>query len=79
MDFKYSKVRKILVNDIIEIIKKINILKNFYFNRSVMIENMLLELENSINYKNMSFQNDCLLLGVQSKVYQRLMKRPTCG
>lgn len=46
--------------------------------RSVMIENMLLELENSINYKNMSFQNDCLLLGVQSKVYQRLMKRPTC-
>lgn len=44
-----------------------------------MIENMLLELENSINYKNMSFQNDCLLLGVQSKVYQHLMKRPTFG
>ncbi|XP_006611518.1 tRNA pseudouridine(38/39) synthase [Apis dorsata] len=46
--------------------------------RSIMIENMLLELENSINYKNMFFQSDCLLLGVQSKVYQHLMKRPTC-
>lgn len=49
------------------------------FNRSVMIENMLSDLENSIDCKDMAFQSDCLLLGVHSKVYQRLMKRPTCG
>ncbi|OAD58267.1 tRNA pseudouridine(38/39) synthase [Eufriesea mexicana] len=46
--------------------------------KSVMIENMLSDLEASIDCKDMAFQSDCLLLGVQSKVYQRLMKRPTC-
>ena len=44
-----------------------------------MIENMLSDLENSIDSKDMLFQSDCLLLGIQPRVYQRLMKRPTCG
>ncbi|XP_015436698.1 PREDICTED: tRNA pseudouridine(38/39) synthase [Dufourea novaeangliae] len=37
--------------------------------KSVMIENMLSDLESSINCKDLSFQSDSLLLGVQSKVY----------
>lgn len=44
-----------------------------------MIENMLSDLENSMDCEDLSFQNDSLLLGVQSKVYQSLMKRVTCG
>ena len=46
--------------------------------KSVMIENMLSDLETSINCKDLSFQSECLLLGVQPKVYQPLMKRVTC-
>lgn len=44
-----------------------------------MIKNMLMELENFINCVNTDFQSDCLLLGVQSKIYQPLMKREMCG
>lgn len=47
-----------------------------------MIKNMLIELENflsdSVNFQS-NFQSDCLLLGVQSKIYQPLMKREMCG
>lgn len=44
-----------------------------------MIKNMLMELENFVNCVNTDFQSDCLLLGVQSKTYQPLMKREMCG
>lgn len=46
-----------------------------------MIKNMLMELENSLNDINFqsNFQSNCLLLGVQSKIYQPLMKREMCG
>jgi len=44
-----------------------------------MIKNMLMKLENFVNCVNTDFQSDCLLLGVQSKVYQPLMKRELCG
>jgi len=44
-----------------------------------MIKNMLMELENFLNCVNTDFQSDCLLLGVQSKIYQPLMKREMCG
>lgn len=44
-----------------------------------MIKNMLMELENFVNCANTDFQSDCLLLGVQSKIYQPLMKREMCG
>lgn len=40
---------------------------------------MLVELENFVNCVNTDFQSDCLLLGVQSKIYQPLMKREMCG
>ncbi|XP_033297097.1 tRNA pseudouridine(38/39) synthase [Bombus bifarius] len=46
--------------------------------KSVMIENMLSDLEDTTDCKDMLFQSDCLLLGIQPRVYQRLMKRPTC-
>ncbi|KOC63618.1 tRNA pseudouridine(38/39) synthase, partial [Habropoda laboriosa] len=46
--------------------------------KSVMIENMLSDLEDLTNCKDLNFQSDCLLLGAQSKVYQSLMKRVTC-
>lgn len=46
--------------------------------KSVMIENMLSDLEDSVDLKDTSFQADCLLLGAQPKVYQPLMKRRTC-
>ncbi|XP_076237384.1 tRNA pseudouridine(38/39) synthase [Calliopsis andreniformis] len=46
--------------------------------KSTMIENMLSELETSINSEDLSFQSDCLLLGVHPKVYKPLMKRVTC-
>ncbi|KAF3422522.1 hypothetical protein E2986_04841 [Frieseomelitta varia] len=46
--------------------------------KSVMIENMLSDLEDSIDCKDIFFQSDCLLLGIQPRMYQRLMKRPTC-
>ena len=64
-----------------ELINTIKVLqKDWTLNtvKSVMIENMLSDLEESTNCKNLSFQNDCLLLGVQSKTYQPLMKRVTC-
>nr|XP_003707139.1 PREDICTED: tRNA pseudouridine(38/39) synthase [Megachile rotundata]XP_012149511.1 PREDICTED: tRNA pseudouridine(38/39) synthase [Megachile rotundata] len=64
-----------------ELINTVKILqKDWTLNtvKSVMIENMLLNLEDSMNCQNLSFQNDCLLLGVQSKTYQPLMKRVTC-
>lgn len=40
-----------------------------------------MELENFLNSVNFqsNFQSDCLLLGVQSKIYQPLMKREMCG
>lgn len=44
-----------------------------------MIKNMLMKLENFVNCVNTDFQSDCLLLGVQSKIYQPLMKREMCG
>ncbi|KAL0102149.1 hypothetical protein PUN28_018583 [Cardiocondyla obscurior] len=44
--------------------------------KSTMIKNMLTELENFVKCTN--FQSDCLLLGVQSKIYQPLMKRDLC-
>jgi len=40
---------------------------------------MLMKLENFINCVNSDFQSDSLLLGVQSKIYQPLMKREMCG
>ncbi|XP_011684907.1 PREDICTED: tRNA pseudouridine(38/39) synthase [Wasmannia auropunctata] len=46
--------------------------------KSTMIKNMLMKLENCVNCVNTDFQSDCLLLGVQSKVYQPLMKREMC-
>ncbi|XP_011154690.1 tRNA pseudouridine(38/39) synthase isoform X2 [Harpegnathos saltator] len=46
--------------------------------KSIMIKNMLAELENIANSTNNDFQSDCLLLGAQSKVYQPLMKREVC-
>ncbi|XP_043263103.1 tRNA pseudouridine(38/39) synthase isoform X1 [Colletes gigas] len=64
-----------------ELINTIKILQNDWtFNtiKSVMIENMLSDLENSIDCKNMLFSHNALLLGVQSKVYQSLMTRVTC-
>jgi len=39
---------------------------------------MLTELEDTVDI-NINFQSDCLLLGIQSKVYQPLMKREMCG
>lgn len=44
-----------------------------------MIKSMLSELENLVSSPNNNFQNDCLLLGAQSKIYQPLMKREMCG
>jgi len=44
-----------------------------------MIRNMLMELEDMVDCVNINFQSDCLLLGIQSKVYQPLMKREMCG
>ncbi|XP_076280720.1 tRNA pseudouridine(38/39) synthase [Lasioglossum baleicum] len=46
--------------------------------KSVMIENMLSELEGLMDCNDLAFQSDPLLLGVQSRVYQPLMKRDTC-
>ncbi|XP_071555254.1 tRNA pseudouridine(38/39) synthase isoform X1 [Temnothorax nylanderi] len=46
--------------------------------KSTMIKNMLMELENFVNCVSTNFQSDCLLLGVQSKIYQPLMKREMC-
>ncbi|XP_015592180.1 tRNA pseudouridine(38/39) synthase isoform X2 [Cephus cinctus] len=47
--------------------------------KSTMIRNMLMELESKLeNDVDTKFQNYCLLQGVQSKVYQPLMKRMTC-
>lgn len=48
-------------------------------NRSAMIRDMLMDLESLQNCTDTTFQNDCLLLGVHSKVYQPLMERVTCG
>ncbi|XP_054012629.1 tRNA pseudouridine(38/39) synthase [Hylaeus anthracinus] len=64
-----------------ELINTLKVLQNDWtFNtiKSVMIENMLSDLENSMDHKDLSFQNDALLIGVQSKIYQPLMKRVTC-
>lgn len=47
--------------------------------RSTMIKNMLMELKNSVNCVNTDFQSDCLLLGIQSKIYHPLMLREMCG
>lgn len=44
-----------------------------------MIRNMLAELESLVKCASTNFQSDCLLLGVQSKIYQPLMKREMCG
>ncbi|XP_031840437.2 tRNA pseudouridine(38/39) synthase [Nomia melanderi] len=64
--------------ELINIIKTLQ--KDWTINtiKSVMIENMLSDLENSMNRTDLSFQSDPLLVGVQSKVYQPLMKRVTC-
>ncbi|XP_012524214.1 tRNA pseudouridine(38/39) synthase isoform X3 [Monomorium pharaonis] len=47
--------------------------------KSTMIKNMLTELKNFVSCVNTNFQSDCLLLGIQSKIYQPLMKREMCG
>lgn len=47
--------------------------------KSSMIKAMLTHLENLVKGVNTDFQADCLLLGIQSKVYQPLMKREMCG
>lgn len=44
-----------------------------------MIKAMLTHLENLVKGVNTDFQDDCLLLGIQSKMYQPLMKREMCG
>jgi len=44
-----------------------------------MIRNMLMELEDMVDCVNVNSQSDCLLLGIQSKIYQPLMKREMCG
>ncbi|XP_043679435.1 tRNA pseudouridine(38/39) synthase [Vespula pensylvanica] len=46
--------------------------------KSAMIKDMLMDLESLQNCTDTTFQNDCLLLGVHSKVYQPLMERVTC-
>ncbi|XP_014479430.1 PREDICTED: tRNA pseudouridine(38/39) synthase isoform X2 [Dinoponera quadriceps] len=46
--------------------------------KSTMIKSMLSELECMVNCKSTDFQNDCLLRGAQSRVYQPLMKRDMC-
>ncbi|CAL7937338.1 unnamed protein product [Xylocopa violacea] len=46
--------------------------------KSVMVEDMLSDLEDGIDREDISCQVDLLLLGVQPKVYQPLMKRATC-
>lgn len=49
---------------------------SFNIFRSTMIKTMLLNLPET---KNTNFQSDCLLRGVESKIYTPLMKRLTCG
>nr|CAD7452153.1 unnamed protein product [Timema tahoe] len=46
--------------------------------RASMVRAMLLDLESSLETP-VSEQTSCLLQGVRSKVYQPLLKRPTCG
>lgn len=46
--------------------------------KSTMIRDMLTDLENLQKHRDTTFQNNCLLLGVHSKVYQPLMERVTC-
>ncbi|KAK2586643.1 hypothetical protein KPH14_011690 [Odynerus spinipes] len=46
--------------------------------KSTMIKDMLMDLQNLQNCTDATFQSDCLLLGVHSKIYQPLMKRVTC-
>lgn len=41
---------------------------------------MIDNLKNYVSTNDpMEYQSDCLIQGVQSKVYQPLMKRLTCG
>nr|CAD7569924.1 unnamed protein product [Timema californicum] len=46
--------------------------------KASMVRTMLLDLESSLETP-VSEQTSCLLQGVRSKVYQPLLKRPTCG
>nr|CAD7448031.1 unnamed protein product [Timema bartmani] len=46
--------------------------------KASMVRAMLLDLESSLETP-VSEQTSCLLQGVRSKVYQPLLKRPTCG
>nr|XP_033321543.1 tRNA pseudouridine(38/39) synthase [Megalopta genalis] len=46
--------------------------------KSVMIENMLSDLETIMDSNDLVSQSDSLLLGVQSRIYQPLLKRVTC-
>nr|CAD7411027.1 unnamed protein product [Timema poppensis] len=46
--------------------------------KASMVRAMLLDLETSLETP-VSEQTSCLLQGVRSKVYQPLLKRPTCG
>ncbi|XP_033321543.2 tRNA pseudouridine(38/39) synthase [Megalopta genalis] len=46
--------------------------------KSSMIENMLSDLEMIMDSNDLVSQSDSLLLGVQSRIYQPLMKRVTC-
>nr|CAD7428975.1 unnamed protein product [Timema monikensis] len=46
--------------------------------KASMVRAMLLDLESSLEVP-VSEQTSCLLQGVRSKVYQPLLKRPTCG
>lgn len=48
--------------------------------RTQMIKSMIDDLECHLcNDDTLNHQSDCLIQGAQSKVYQPLMKRITCG
>lgn len=45
-----------------------------------MMKNMIDDLKNNLSNDDLNnYQANCLIQGVQSKVYQPLMKRLTCG
>ncbi|KAI4491045.1 hypothetical protein M0802_010462 [Mischocyttarus mexicanus] len=65
-------------NDFINVIKILQ--KDWSINavKSTMIKDMLMDLESLQSFSDTTFQDNCLLLGVNSKVYQPLMERITC-
>lgn len=65
-------------NDLVNVIKILQ--KDWSINavKSAMIKDMLMDLENIQNCSDTTFQDNCLLLGANTKVYQPLMERITC-